>query len=203
MASPRTDSELQQQSNATDAGSAVSEMFTRAVGAGGDSHSSSAPDTRSASVSTSESNSKSKTKIMGKSKKQSEEDDKREFEEYLRQNNAVYWMPMLRHFPGLVILAKDDPVTVIDNLYEEGEPFELYKGKNYADYFCSIDNISLVVTPTGSHCPFLDGGNFNFMEKVGGCWMLKNWAENAAVEFLVKVVLEEGKTALTHNGLYD
>lgn len=64
------------------------------------------------------------------------------------------------------------------------------------------DNITLWITPTGSHCPFLDGGNFGFMERVDGFWMLKNWAESASVEFLEKVVLEEGKQSIHTKDLY-
>jgi len=98
-------------------------------------------------------------------------------------------------------LSEDDPVTVVDNVYEEGEPTAIYKGRNYVDFISVTENMQLVITPSGSHCPFLDGGNFNFLEKVDGVWMLKNWAERACVEFLEKVVLEDGRESMANNKL--
>ena len=77
----------------------------------------------------------------------------------------------------------------------------MYKGRHYAQFISETENMQVAITPSGSHCPFLDGGNFGFMEKVEGVWMLKNWSESVTVEFLEKVVLVDGEESMKNNEL--
>ena len=48
---------------------------------------------------------------------------------------------------------------------------------------------------TGSHLTFLDGGNFGWLEKVDGCWMLNNWSEKASIEWMDEILANPSKYA--------
>lgn len=109
-------------------------------------------------------------------------------EDFFDKYNPVLFLP---HFttPCMVLLAIDDPITVIENCLEVS-PYPDFGGMSYKQYTENRKNVVIlgVLPQTGSHCTFIDGGNFDFMEKVDGLWMLKNWSEDAAVEFCLAVV---------------
>eukprot|EP00597_Dinobryon_sp_UTEXLB2267_P009140 CAMPEP_0170096690 /NCGR_PEP_ID=MMETSP0019_2-20121128/28749_1 /TAXON_ID=98059 /ORGANISM="Dinobryon sp., Strain UTEXLB2267" /LENGTH=348 /DNA_ID=CAMNT_0010318755 /DNA_START=158 /DNA_END=1204 /DNA_ORIENTATION=- len=67
--------------------------------------------------------------------------------------------------PCLFINSEDDPICVVQNVLDN---LSLFETSQYA---------ALVLTKTGSHCPFYEG------------WTLRCWAEKAAYEFFDQVLL--------------
>jgi len=113
-------------------------------------------------------------------------------EEYFSKYNPVL---SLEHFttPCCLLLSKDDPITVIENGLEIS-PYPQFKGLSYKQFTQQrTDAMILGILPnTGSHCTFLDGGNFGFMEKLDGLWCLKCWSDTVAIEFANAILEDRG-----------
>lgn len=109
-------------------------------------------------------------------------------EEFYEKYNPVHAMHDFTT-PCLFLLAQDDPITIPHNGLEIS-PYEKYEGCSYRQYLERRDDVCAigVLPQTGSHCTFIDGGNFNCFEKIYDIWMFKSWAETACVEFCQAIV---------------
>lgn len=117
-------------------------------------------------------------------------------QDYYNTYNPIHYLPHV-DVPILAINPLDDPVTIIENCLEPS-PYPEFKGMSYRQFFeNSKQPMAIVMPASGSHCPGLDGGNFNFFEKVEGVWMFKNWFDDVTVEFCSAVLddldLQNGK----------
>jgi len=86
--------------------------------------------------------------------------------------------------PSFVLNAIDDPCCNIENLYESSVR---HNGTSYADIVGNSERGIIVVTKTGSHCPFLDGESWwPFVhDPYSGGIMLNSWADQSIAEFYV------------------
>lgn len=84
--------------------------------------------------------------------------------------------------PSFVLNAVDDPCCHIDNLYERSER---HNGTTYAEIVANSERSFVVVTHTGSHCPFLDGPWWwpFVRDPYSGGIMLRSWADQSIAEF--------------------
>lgn len=111
-------------------------------------------------------------------------------EAWYERYNPVKWMPHLRT-PCCVIISFDDPITVVSNALE-ASPYPEFKGMSYRQHSEANTNCPVlgVISKTGGHCTFMDGGNFGFMECIDGFWQLRNWSDDVAIEFCLAVLAE-------------
>ncbi|KAL7537031.1 hypothetical protein ACHAWF_005638 [Thalassiosira exigua] len=91
--------------------------------------------------------------------------------------------------PKLVLNAADDPCCNVNNLYETS-PYPRHGGKTYAEMIEETERGMVAVTYTGSHCPFLCGGDSRWTpwmplarDPLTGGWMLRSWADEVTVEY--------------------
>jgi len=103
-------------------------------------------------------------------------------QDYFAHENPVLFVQQVTT-PTLVLNVQDDPMTVVANAFAKS-PF--HKGEpTFVDLLERSPCGMLLISSTGSHCPFLDGYLWPF-ERVplwlGGV-MLNCWAERCALEF--------------------
>lgn len=106
---------------------------------------------------------------------------------YMADQNPVQYTHQITT-PSLVINAEDDPMCAVGNAFESS-PFH-DDGPTYAELFAKSPCGVLAITPTGSHCPFLDGRLAPFVRLpmcLGGI-ALNSWAESCTLDFFESVL---------------
>jgi len=107
---------------------------------------------------------------------------------YYADQNPIIRLQSIRT-PMFVVNAEDDPCTIADNLFEPSPcatPVEDgARPPNYAEIAALSPCAVLAFTPSGSHCPFLDGYLFPFtiIPLRLGLLQLSCWSETATLDF--------------------
>lgn len=106
-------------------------------------------------------------------------------ESYYNHCNPINEMQYIST-PTYVLNAVDDPCCPIDNLFEISTR---HNGLSYADIAAKSERSMVVVTKSGSHCPFLDTNRFWWWPFVQDPYtnniMLNSWADQSIAEFYV------------------
>jgi len=102
--------------------------------------------------------------------------------EYFAAENPVLFAPLITT-PTLVINSMDDPCTVVQNCY--GKMPGRDDGLTFVEMIERSPCGLLLITPSGSHCPFLDGTFWPFVrvpQALGGL-VIASWADRCILEF--------------------
>jgi len=110
-------------------------------------------------------------------------------EAYFAAENPVHFAQLVTT-PTLILNAEDDPCTVIANAFvksrwHEGSP-------TFVDMLKASPCGLLLISPSGSHCAFLDGPLWPFQRvplAMGGL-ICASWAERCVLEFFEGYLLE-------------
>uniref|UniRef100_A0A7S1Y7G0 Serine aminopeptidase S33 domain-containing protein n=1 Tax=Grammatophora oceanica TaxID=210454 RepID=A0A7S1Y7G0_9STRA len=113
-------------------------------------------------------------------------------QEYYKQTNPINNIVGLTT-PLLVVNAADDPCCLVDNIYETS-PSSHNNNMTYADMARASPNTMIVVTKTGTHCPFLDAANAGWFGQLfpkmipdplnpNGRYMLDSWGDRVAIQY--------------------
>ena len=103
-------------------------------------------------------------------------------ESYFRAENPVLFAPQITT-PCLIVNSADDPLTVVQNA------FGTLPGSDGGPTFVEMVEQSpcgmLLITPSGSHCPFLDGiwWPFATVPRGLGSLICSSWADRCILEF--------------------
>eukprot|EP00929_Paragymnodinium_shiwhaense_P006858 TRINITY_DN110810_c0_g1_i1.p1 TRINITY_DN110810_c0_g1~~TRINITY_DN110810_c0_g1_i1.p1 ORF type:complete len:483 (+),score=30.42 TRINITY_DN110810_c0_g1_i1:90-1538(+) len=110
-------------------------------------------------------------------------------QEYFAAENPVLFAPKVTT-PCLIINAADDPLTIVENAfakspYHEGSP-------TFVDMLEKSPCGMLLITPSGSHCPFLDGFifPFTFVSRALGGLIISSWGDRSVLEFFEGYLVE-------------
>jgi len=112
--------------------------------------------------------------------------------EYFAAENPVLFTSHVRT-PTLLVNAEDDPMTVVANAFEKS-PFQ-EDGATFVEQLERSPCGMLLISSTGSHCPFLDGRLWPF-ERVPmwlGGFILNSWCERCTLEFFAGYLEETGR----------
>lgn len=111
--------------------------------------------------------------------------------EYFEHENPVLYAPQVRT-PCLIINAMDDPLTVPTNAFGKMPGQE--DGPTFAEMIQQSSCGLLLMTPSGSHCPFLDGQMpFTKVSQSLGGFTLNCWADSCVLEFFEGFLAEKLK----------
>merc|ERR1712187_877501 len=103
-------------------------------------------------------------------------------EKYFEQENPVLFAPLITT-PTLIINSMDDPCTVAKNAF--GKMPGRTDGITFVDMVERSPCGMLLMSPSGSHCPFLDGMFFPFLRvpRALGSVVIASWADLCILEF--------------------
>jgi len=116
--------------------------------------------------------------------------------DYFAHENPVLFAPLVQT-PTLVVNALDDPLTVPSNAFGKMPGRE--DGATFADMIRESTCGLLLMAPSGSHCPFLDGSIFpatRVLPSLGG-FTLSSWADSCALEFFEGFLVEHRRGSAT------
>jgi len=112
--------------------------------------------------------------------------------EYFEHENPVLFAPQVRT-PCLIINAMDDPLTVPTNAFGKMPGRE--NGPTFAEMIQQSTCGLLLMAPSGSHCPFLDGQMpLTKVSKSLGGLTLNCWADSCVLEFFEGFLAEKSKS---------
>jgi predicted alpha/beta-fold hydrolase len=114
-------------------------------------------------------------------------------EEYFAVENPVLFASQITT-PTLIINSLDDPCTVPQNAF--GTMPGSRDGLTFADMVEKSPCGILLMSPSGSHCPFLDGQFWPFVRvplALGGL-VIASWADSCILEFFEGYLAEEKKS---------
>lgn len=94
--------------------------------------------------------------------------------DYYEDNNPVKWAVFNDHTPLMLINSVDDPISLVQNVYDHHEAVSSAKGG------C----LAIVLTHSGTHCPFLDGGPLG----LGG---VSVWTDAAILDYFEGALAKE------------
>lgn len=103
-------------------------------------------------------------------------------EEYFAVENPVLFAPLITT-PTLIINSMDDPLCVVQNCYGKMPGHE--DGLTFVEMVEKSPCGLLLITPSGSHCPFLDGTFWPFVSvpQALGRLVIASWADYCILEF--------------------
>lgn len=121
-------------------------------------------------------------------------------QEYFAAENPVLYAPLITT-PTLIINSLDDPCTVARNAYGT-MPGQSDKDLTFVKMVEQSPVGLLLMSPSGSHCPFLDGGFWPFVRapKALGGLVIKSWADSCILEFFEGYLLEHRSNKFSDSG---
>ncbi|CAJ1332288.1 unnamed protein product [Effrenium voratum] len=110
-------------------------------------------------------------------------------EEYFANENPVLFASKVRT-PCLIINAMDDPLTVPTNAFGKLPGQE--DGPSFAEMVQQSSCGLLLMAPSGSHCPFLDGNlPLTRVSPDLGSFTLSSWSDSCVLEFFQGFLAEQ------------
>eukprot|EP00927_Polykrikos_kofoidii_P041833 TRINITY_DN35697_c0_g1_i1.p1 TRINITY_DN35697_c0_g1~~TRINITY_DN35697_c0_g1_i1.p1 ORF type:complete len:485 (+),score=57.21 TRINITY_DN35697_c0_g1_i1:63-1517(+) len=117
--------------------------------------------------------------------------------DYFKNQNPVLFAPLIRT-PTLIVNAQDDPLTVVENAFKKmpGGKDDRTFAEMVSDSTCGL----LLITRSGTHCPFLDGAlsPFRHVARGLGGWICASWAEFCTLEFFEGHLTEHRRRSSDH-----
>jgi len=120
-------------------------------------------------------------------------------QEYFANENPVLFAPLITT-PTLIINSMDDPCTVAKNAY--GKMPGRDDGLTFVDMVERSQCGLLLMTPSGSHCPFLDGALWPFLRvpRALGWLTCASWADLCVLEFFEGFLAERRQGGSSEKG---